>query len=245
MSCGKSQFVRLVFDETPAEDCHMEFRLVYSGRVLGASRSDTRATLKHQIRREFHPQLRRLWQTNSSLQSLIKYYGLHVYDEQNPRNFSLDNLGRPPDVDKDEDFYVDFGAEALTKNWARCGYKFWPLITEDFPLRCSLDILFLRPEEPGMLVRSGDLDARVKTIFDALRMPNNLAEAGGIGPQADEDPFYCLLQDDKMISEIKVTTDHLLLLPHEREIQANDALLIIHVKLWPMKVSRWDWAFMS
>jgi len=48
-----------------------------------------------------------------------------------------------------------------------------------------------------------------------------------------------------MISEIKVTTDHLLLLPHEREIQANDALLIIHVKLWPMKVSRWDWAFMS
>jgi hypothetical protein len=47
MSCVKSQSVVLAFDETPAEDSRtMEFRLIYSGRVLGASRNDTRASLK-------------------------------------------------------------------------------------------------------------------------------------------------------------------------------------------------------
>jgi hypothetical protein len=156
-----------------------------------------------------------------------------------------DNLGRPPDVDKDAEFYMDFGSDALIKNWARCGYNFWPLVTEEFGLRCALDILFLRPEEPGMLLLSGDLDGRIKTVFDALRMPNNLAEAGGIGPQTDETPFFCLLQDDKMISEVKIATDQLLLLPRERDVQANDALLVIHVRLWPMRTSRWDWAFFS
>ena len=94
-----------------------------------------------------------------------------------------------------------------------------------------------------MLIFSGDIDARIKTIFDALRMPKNLDEAGGAVPQADENPFFCLLEDDKLISEIKVTTDELLLLPREREIKPNDALLVIHVKLWPTQKNQWDWAF--
>ncbi len=94
-----------------------------------------------------------------------------------------------------------------------------------------------------MLIQSGDIDARLKTIFDALRLPKNLDEAGGVGPQTDENPFFCLLEDDKLISEIKVTTDSLLLLPREREMKPNDALLVIHAKLWPAKTSRWDWAF--
>ena len=65
----------------------------------------------------------------------------------------------------------------------------------------------------------------------------------GSRPQADEDPFFCLLEDDKLISEIKVTTDSLLLLPREREVKPNDALLVIHVKLWPTKKSGLDWGF--
>jgi len=221
----------------------MEFRLVYSGRVLGASRNDTRASLKHEIRREFHPQLRRLWQVNESLRRLTKFTGVHHYDANNPRSIEQENLGSPPDVDKAEDFYLDLGADVITKRWERCGYKFWPLVTEEYCVNCSLDILFLRPEERGMIIRSGDIDARIKTIFDALRMPKNLDEAGGSGPQIDEQPFFCLLEDDKLISEIKVTTDSLLLLPRERELKANDALLVIHVKLWPTKKNQWDWAF--
>jgi 1,2-phenylacetyl-CoA epoxidase catalytic subunit len=40
----------------------MIFRLTYEGILLGASRQDTRARHKHEIRRKFHPQLRQLWQ---------------------------------------------------------------------------------------------------------------------------------------------------------------------------------------
>lgn len=239
---AKSQLA-VVLDDTPAEECRMEFRLLYSGRILGASRTDTRAALKHQIRREFHPQLRRLWQTNLSLRRMLKFMGTYYFDKQHPRDYNLQNLGAPPDVDEAEEFYRDFATEVILKQWARCGYRFWPLVTEEHSLKCSLDILFLRPEEPGMLVRSGDIDGRIKTIFDALRMPSNLAEAGGDGPQTDEDPFFCLLQDDKMISEIKVTTDSLLLLPQERDMKPNDAFLVIHVKLWPTESSGWNWAF--
>jgi hypothetical protein len=113
------------------------------------------------------------------------------------------------------------------------GYKFIPLITENLFLRCSLDILFLRPEERRFLMNSGDLDAKVKTVFDALRVPDDLKECGGSGPQEDESPFFCLLRDDKLISEIKVTSDELLTLPKERSMNPNDAFLVIHVKLQP------------
>jgi hypothetical protein len=244
MPCGKSQPVVLAFDDTPAEDRRtMEFRLIYIGRVLAASRNDTRAALKHEIRREFHPQLRRLWQVNHSLRRVTKFTGIEHYDANNPRDFTLENLGKPPDVEDAEDFYLSLGAEVIAKRWERNSYQFWPLVTEEYCVRCSLDILFLRPEEPGMLIRSGDIDARIKTIFDALRMPKNLDEAGGIGPQADENPFFCLLEDDKLISEVRVTTDSLLLLPREREVKPNDALLVIHVKLWPTKKAGMDWGF--
>src|SRR5205807_5039259 len=125
----------------------------------------------------------------------------------------------------------------------RCGYKFIPLVTEDLCLRCSIDILFLRPEEPILLMKGGDLDARIKTVFDALRIPSNLQEAGGIGPQEDEEPFFCLLEDDKLISEIRVVTDQLLVLPKEREMNQNDVFLVIHVKLVPIKTSAENYAF--
>jgi len=242
--CAASQPLSLVFDDSPAPSRQpMEFRLLYSGEVLGASRNNTRADLKHEIRRSFHPQLRRLWQTNHSLQRLLKMTGVWHYDVNNPRDFELCNIGAPPDIDKADDFYRTLGAEVIEKQWERCGYHFWPLVTEEYCVRCALDILFLRPEEPGMIVKSGDIDGRLKTVFDALRIPKNLDEAGGKRPQDDESPFYCLLEDDKLISEIKVTTDQLLLLPSQRQLRANDAFLSIHVRLWPNRKSTYDWAF--
>jgi hypothetical protein len=48
----------------------VEFRLLYSGRLLGASRNDTRARMKHEIRREFHPQLRQLWKTHPRISQI-------------------------------------------------------------------------------------------------------------------------------------------------------------------------------
>ena len=45
----------------------LEFRLLYQGKLLGASRGDPRAEHKHVLRREFHKQLKRLWITKSPL----------------------------------------------------------------------------------------------------------------------------------------------------------------------------------
>ncbi|MGB7553918.1 MAG: hypothetical protein WBM04_06070 [Candidatus Korobacteraceae bacterium] len=189
----------------------MEFRLLYVGRVLGASRTNTRADLKHEIRREFHPQLRRLWQTNPNLREMTKRIGYEDMMDKcsaEAKKVLATSSGRfqsrfpgPSQIEKemramteryrggDDLSFNRHGVDLLLKDWSRNGYTFLPLVTERFCVRCSLDILFLRPEEPGLLINSGDIDARVKTVFDALRMPKNLQEAGGIGPQDDEIPF--------------------------------------------------------
>jgi len=78
----------------------------------------------------------------------------------------------------------------------------------------------LRNDAPGALIRSGDLDNRIKTVFDALRMPTNVDELGGYdAPAEEEDPFYCLLEDDYLITHLSVETDRLL----EPSGQASDA----------------------
>ena len=52
------------------------------------------------------------------------------------------------------------------------GHEFMPLIREAVGLACSLDIVFMRKGEIGSLVsQDGDLDNRIKTLFDGLRMP--------------------------------------------------------------------------
>ncbi|HZO42622.1 MAG TPA: hypothetical protein VFE97_25630 [Methylomirabilota bacterium] len=52
--------------------------------------------------------------------------------------------------------------------------EFWfvPLISQRAGLIVELDVLFLRPQLPGAVVSSGgDLDNRIKTLLDALRIP--------------------------------------------------------------------------
>lgn len=138
---------------------------------------------------------------------------------------------------------LDVGLAFIGEQWERSGYNLVPLVTKEHCLRCSMDILFLRPEEGGMVLQGGDLDARMKTLFDALRIPQNQAEVGGCSPSEDERPFYCLLEDDSLISEVKITTDQLLLLPNERELKSNDVFLVIDVRLNPTRRTQMSWVF--
>jgi hypothetical protein len=218
----------------------VEFRLLYSGKLLGASKVNTRGAHKHDIRRKFHPQLRRLWQTSSAIHGMAELIGV---------NYILSHVDKYPAHAEPFMPAGDAAAAAtlrrrqaavtaLGEQWSRNGYQFIPLVTEELCLRCSIEVLFLRPDEPRYVMQSGDLDTKVKTIFDALRMPQSLEEAGGIGPDADETPFYCLLQDDKLVSEISVVTDELLVLPEQRDVDKNDAFLIIKVRLKPTTKNR-------
>lgn len=213
----------------------MQFRLLYSGQLLGASRADTRASIKHKIRLELHPQLKRLWATNNSLIEMAKFRAQN-WAEAHPGAARREL--RPDLSEIEAEHWLDeelamLGLRWIADKWERAGRGYIPLVTAEMCLRCSLDILFLRPEEPGMIVKSGDLDNRIKTLFDALRIPANLAEAGGEKGKEGDEPIYCLLEDDQLISEVRIVTDHLLMLPHSREFNPNDVFLVVDVKLNP------------
>jgi len=65
-------------------------------------------------------------------------------------------------------------------------------------------------------------------LFDGLTMPAEVKQLGGYPIEADEDPFFCLLENDKLVTGVSVTTDRLLV-PLESEEHINDVELIIHV----------------
>jgi hypothetical protein len=76
-------------------------------------------------------------------------------------------------------------------------------------LVARLSIVMLRPEPPGSIITAGsDIDNRLKTLFDALRMPKVTSEIpNGGAPQPSEDPFFCLLEDDNLIVKVSLDTD--------------------------------------
>lgn len=118
----------------------------------------------------------------------------------------------------------------IAKDYDRCGYHFAPAVRRKHLLDCSLNILFLRRDSPGNIVRSGgDIDNRLKVLFDGLRMPHECSELGGCTPGEGEDPFYCLLEDDSLITEVQVTTDRLLV-PQVDNEHIHVVVLIIQVK---------------
>src|SRR5271165_7037635 len=62
---------RFVYDDEP-EGYHMEFRLLYDGRLpsQGRTKGKNRGTEKHQIRKAFHEQLKALWEQHPALNRL-------------------------------------------------------------------------------------------------------------------------------------------------------------------------------
>ena len=78
-------------------------------------------------------------------------------------------------------------------------------------LNCSLDVLLLRRTKPHQLYSEGDLDGKIKTLLDALKKPGPNDNKDG-----DEDPLYCLMEDDKLLTELKLVGD--LLLPAEDQL---------------------------
>jgi hypothetical protein len=76
----------------------------------------------------------------------------------------------------------------------------------------ELRVMMLRPEAPGRLLQgSGDIDNRLKTLFDALSMPpqDNALPRGAV-PEEGETPFFCLLEDDSLVTSVTVQVDQLL-----------------------------------
>ena len=91
----------------------------------------------------------------------------------------------------------------------------------------------MRLAEPGAaLNHAGDLDNRLKTLFDALRIPKPTELSPDDYPRDDEIPFYVLLKDDALVTSFSVTTDRLL-----KPAPADEVELIIHVRVHAILVS--------
>lgn len=202
------------------EENLVEFRLLYEGE-LRPTGNKGHPEETHAIRRSFHPQLRRLWKTNPNLRTMIENEGLAESIKSGP----------PPSVKLTMEEYFNLGISAMGKNWHRANFDLVPLVTKKMVLQCSLNIQLLRPEGEKYILQQGDIDGQLKTLFDALRIPGNAEETGGSTPEDDENPLFCLLEDDRLITEVRVTADQLLLLPHQRVVTANDAFVLIHVRL--------------
>jgi hypothetical protein len=87
----------------------------------------------------------------------------------------------------------------------RGGYKFAPLVRPEFEAVCSLNIKMLVNHELGSLVtQAGDLDNRIKTLIDALKVPKDDDFNGNIPV---ENPCPCLLHDDAMIVGLCINVD--------------------------------------
>ena len=154
---------------------------------------------KWEIRRALHSQLERLWQTRPLADAAPTL------------------LARPPSAQ---------GGSILVE---KGGLLFAPLVTQRLNLYAELAVLLFRQQPRGTLITDGgDLDNRLKTLLDGLRVPRGSLEGRTEQPlPADPSPMYCLLEDDSLVTKVSVESEQLL-----RPAQPDEvvAIISVHVK---------------
>lgn len=231
-------------DDYPNWAPWMRFKLTYEGELRPNGRDPERgqrdplAMHKQKIRKKFHGQLKQLWQTSEFLKKATVNKNLvHMAPGQIPPMVGVGFLDVGPQPTTPLAAYIG-------SNFQRDGYRFVPLVCEDFSLLCSLDILFLRRDFPIGVISAGDLDNRVKTLIDTLRMPKGANELKGYEtPAQGEDPFFCLLEDDDLVTSLSVESGMLLDPPIEGDGGAASVKLVVSVELKPDDVSLFNLGF--
>ncbi|MGM4923380.1 hypothetical protein AB8A31_10780 [Tardiphaga sp. 804_B3_N1_9] len=220
----------------------MRFRLIYQGELKSrqsdptTGQRDRLAGHKQDIRKEFHLQLKHLWSTNKFLRDHKIQVSNRVTSQPIAKTFDRLEIWDDQPIPM-----VDHIANQYREN----GYRFVPLVRKELSLLCSLNILFLRRDIPGSVLSAGDLDNRVKTLVDTLRRPKSANELqGNETPGADEDPFFVLLEDDDLVSQISVETDTLLIPPSgNADADRRQVCLVITVELKPYDVTMFNLSF--
>jgi hypothetical protein len=172
-------------------DSLMRFRLVYDGPLFAVKSGNPRAEHKHDIRKAFHSQLHEFWKTDPTLKT--------IYERRQSVITAGSNQIRSVRT-----------IDHISEEHPGGAIRFLPFVRRNWGLACSLDILMLRRGNPGDIInQGGDLDNRIKTLFDALAIP---AEGGrNFEPTPDEKPFFVLLEDDALITHVSVSTDRWLM----------------------------------
>jgi hypothetical protein len=171
----------------------------------GPLKSNARPAEKHKLRCVFHEQLKQLWQ-------------------------------QEPLVGRDKMLEPDTEGNSLVQTLR--GFSFLSLVSKRIDMIAELDITLLRPEPPGSIIgRGGDIDNRLKTLFDALKAPSDPSDLPrDASPTDDQQPyFFCLLEDDRLITRISVDTAQLL-----EPVQGDTEVdLIVRVQAKLLSV-RWE-----
>jgi hypothetical protein len=212
-------------------DTAVRFKLVYEGKLLATKSGKANVSHKHQIRKAIHRQLAELWNFQFPLPTITRSQTI-LHDSKTGQEVRRSNR------------------DDISDRHTKFGFRFTPLIERENGLVCKLDIQFLRRSGPGEIVEhGGDLDNRIKTLLDALQVPTILED--GEKPDNDENPFFCLLEDDALITEMNVTADRLLTPVKTKDGDINssthpkhDVLLIIGVETLladPIKASNTAW----
>ena len=165
-----------------AEGEVLKFRLIYRGPLASGS-GKAHLDQKSALRRVFHEQLAELWQQHAGLRALSD--PAKRFRHKKEANFRLPNT------------------EGDT-------YNFLYLIGDGRrTIVLTGHSVFENRDSPGGLVKQSgdDLDNRLKILLDALRMPRENSHVAKGPPKPDEDPYFCLLQDDYLIEKMKITAD--------------------------------------
>ncbi len=200
----------------------VKFTLTYDGS-LPASANKPKNREKWEIRKAFDPQLRDLWQSHPALISveenrrfpksggvLAQVHHLHPSElSGGPKTIALGAC-------KEE---IDLCAP-IEKH----GAWFLPLVRDNYALHCGLNVTFLRKEPPGKIYQGGDIDGRIKTLLDALTMPQHREQI--LENVNRELPIYCLMEDDSLVSGLHVESERLLT---DAKCPADFVRLIIEV----------------
>ena len=245
MSAPKLATLLSLLEVECGAESDMKFRLTYEGELRPTQREpidnqrNPLAEHKHQIRRKFHNQLKHLWATD-------RFLSRYRISPENP------NIGKKRKAAADSMFAMWAPSEdekealvdVVAARHATLGYRFVPLVTVYFDLLCSLHILFLRHDVPGSAIQAGDIDNRIKTLIDSLRVPQYQEELVGEDacPREGEDPFFCLLQDDNQVSGFAVETDTLLD-PPDGSGDDRKVKIVVTVELRPYYATPFNLSF--
>lgn len=216
----------------------MKLKLLYKGELPSRRKDPTTGHYDrlagpiHAIRKQLHPQLKAFWQTNIFL--------------KNARKPSDTSLLSPAEASGRWDDGPKQNAQSLkmhvANNFQENGYKFTPLVLQEWNLSCALDILILRRDTPESPLQDGDLDNRVKSLVDGLRKPNGANELRkNPTPDNGEDPFFVLLQDDSLVTDLRVETDNLLV--PSTYGKENHVVALISVEIRPYDISTFNLGF--
>jgi hypothetical protein len=172
----------------------VKFTLTYRGRLLSAqARSRERKDNAHEMREAFRHQLFEAWKDYPPLKGK---WEAGVVGPQLPR--------------WNDPARIDWCHREVSR------ILFCPLVVRgpQLHLNCDLDIKVLARSDPKNIFTGGDLDNRLKALIDALRVPDASQLPDPLPSiELHKIPFYCLLEDDRLVTEASIRVQQLLSIP--------------------------------